>query len=125
MERRPVGPPCGPSAIFQTEDSVAELTGSPGHCWRGLTRGKRSRVSKMEQFPPDVPEDRISKYRLKAALARKSAFNSEKSDIVESFMALARAWETMALELEHAEEAKGRNVFGSRPNPLPSVKRLS
>jgi len=79
----------------------------------------------MEQSPSDMPEDRIAQYRLKAALARKSAFNNEKSDIVESFMALARAWETMAVELEHAEEAKGRNVFGSRPNPLPSVKRRS
>jgi hypothetical protein len=79
----------------------------------------------MEQFRSDLLEDRIAQYRLKAAHARKSAFNAQKVDMVESFMAVARAWETMALELEHAEEAKGRHVFGSRPNPLTSVKRLS
>ena len=79
----------------------------------------------MNPFRSNWRGNRIAKYRLKAAQARMYAFNNEKSDIVESFMAVARAWETMALELEHAEEAKGRHVFGSRPNPLPSVKRLS
>jgi len=79
----------------------------------------------MEQFRSSLPEDRIAQYRLKAAHARKSAFNAQTEDIVESFMAIARAWESMALELEHAEEAEGRHVFGSRPNPLPSDKRLS
>ena len=79
----------------------------------------------MEQFRSSLPEDRIAQYRLKAAHARKSAFNAQTEDIVESFMALARAWETMALELEHAEEAEEQHVFSPSPKPLPSVKRLS
>ena len=79
-----------------------------------------------QQFrSPNLPENLIAQYRLKAAQARKSAFNNEKADIVESFMTVARAWETMALELEHAEEAEEQHVFGSSPKPLPSVKRLS
>jgi len=79
-----------------------------------------------QQFrSPNLPENLIAQYRLKAAQARKSAFNNEKADIVESFMALARAWETMALALEHAEEAEDQHVLSPSPKPLPSVKRLS
>jgi hypothetical protein len=73
----------------------------------------------------DLPENLLAKYRLKAAQARKSAFNNEKSDIVKSFLALARAWETMALELEHAEEAGERHVFSPSAKPFPGGKRLS
>ena len=79
----------------------------------------------MDPFRSNWRGNRIAKYRLKAAHARQSAFNNEKSDIVESFMAVARAWETMALELEHAEEAEEQNVFGSSAKPLPTVKRPS
>ncbi len=79
-----------------------------------------------QQFrSPNLPENLIAQYRLKAAQARKSAFNNEKADIVESFMTLARAWETMALALEHAEEAEDRHVLSPSPKPLPSGKRLS
>jgi hypothetical protein len=78
----------------------------------------------MDPFRSNWRGNRIAKYRLKAAQARMSAFNNEKSDIVESFMTLARAWETMALELEHADQAGERHVFGPRAKPLPSGKRL-
>jgi hypothetical protein len=67
----------------------------------------------------------MAKYRLKAAQARKFAFNNEKSDIVESFMAVARAWETMALELEHADQAEERHILRPSAKPLPGGKRLS
>ena len=78
----------------------------------------------MDQFRSNWRGNRIAKYRLKAAQARMCAFNNEKSDIVESFMALARAWETMALELEHADQAGERHVFGPGAKPLPSGNRL-
>ena len=79
----------------------------------------------MEQFRSDLLEDRIAQYRLKAAHARKSAFNAQKVDMVESFMAVARAWETMALELEHADQAEERHILRPSAKPLPGGKRLS
>ena len=61
-----------------------------------------------EKYLADSPKDRIAKYRLMAAQARKAAHNAKTSEIREAYMVVAAAWETMAVDLQHVEEFKER-----------------
>ena len=56
----------------------------------------------------DLPEERIARYRLMAANAREAAHNSTTTEAIEIYMAIATAWETMAVELQHGLELKPR-----------------
>ena len=57
-----------------------------------------------EAFLTDLPEERIAKYRLLAAQARRAAYNSKTQEANNAYMAIATAWETMAIEFEHARQ---------------------
>ncbi len=60
----------------------------------------------MEQYLTDLPEERIAKYRSMAATARESAFNATSQEVIDIFMAVATAWEALAVELEHIDQAR-------------------
>ena len=78
-----------------------------------------------EEHLTDLPKDRIVKYRLMAAQARKAAHNARTSEISEAYMVVATAWETMAVDLQHVEEFKER-LFGISHKPLArSSKRAA
>ena len=65
----------------------------------------------MGQYLTDLPEERIAKYRRMATEARESARKAQTTETSNAYMDLATAWETMAVDLEHAEEAK-QHVLG-------------
>ena len=67
-----------------------------------------------EDYLTDLPKDRIAKYRLMAAQARKA-------EISEAYMVVATAWETMAVDLQHVEEFKER-LSGISHKPLTRSK---
>jgi hypothetical protein len=74
-------------------------------------------------IPTDLPEQRLAKYRRMAAQTRESAYNSRTTENRDAYMDLATAWETMAVDLEHTEEAK-QLIFGVGGKPLgPSIPR--
>src|ERR1700682_3518808 len=52
-----------------------------------------ARLRMEEDYLTDLPKDRIAKYRLMAAQARKA-------EISEAYMVVATAWETMAVDLQ-------------------------
>ena len=60
-----------------------------------------------EAFLTDLPEERIAKYRLMAAQARKAARNAKTSELSEGYMAMAAAWEAMAVDLQHVPGSSG------------------
>jgi hypothetical protein len=74
-----------------------------------------------QQYLTALPEERVAKYRLMAANAREQAHNSKTAEAIEIYMAVAAAWETMAVELQHAEEAlqrvAQRPAAGENANP--------
>ncbi len=72
----------------------------------------------MGQYLTDWPEERIAKYRRMAADARESAYNARTIEICNAYMDLATAWETMAVDLEHAEEAKQHVRGRSSAQPI-------
>ena len=63
----------------------------------------------------DLPEERIVKYRLMAATARDAAHNCKTTEAIEIYMAIASAWETMAVELQHGLELKKRSQVPDQP----------
>jgi hypothetical protein len=71
-------------------------------------------VALGQEYPTELPEERIAKYRLMAANAREQAHNSTTQEATEIYMAIATAWETMAVEMQHAQEAFQR-LFSKRP----------
>ena len=77
-----------------------------------------------EAFLNDLPEERIAKYGLMAAQARKAAHNAKTSELREGYMAMAAAWEAMAVDLHHVEEFKER-LSGISNKPLPRSKRAA
>ena len=74
-----------------------------------------------EKYLADSPKDRIAKYRLMAAQARKAAHNAKTSEIREAYMVVAAAWETMAVDLQHVEEFKER-LFSISHKPLATKR---
>jgi hypothetical protein len=70
-----------------------------------------------QEYLTNLPEERVAKYRLMAAKAREQAHNSKTAEAIEIYMAVATAWETMAVELQHAQEAMERLAQGSRERP--------
>ncbi len=66
------------------------------------------------QYLTGLPEERIAKYPLMAAKSREAVHNSQTQEAIEIYMAVATAWETMAVELQHAEEARSR-LLGQSP----------
>ena len=77
-----------------------------------------------KEYLTDLPEERIAKYRMLAAQARKAAHNAKTSEISEAYMAVATAWETMALDLQHVEEFKER-LSAISQKPLTRSKRAA
>ena len=79
---------------------------------------------RVGQYLTDLPEERIANYRLMAANAREAAHNSKTSEAAEIYMAIATAWETMAVEMEHIQDAR-RQLFGAgrKPGEQPSPER--
>ena len=78
----------------------------------------------QEEYLTDLPEERIAKYRLMAAQARNAAYNSKTQEFNDAYMAVATAWETMAVDLQHVEEFKER-LFGISHSPPPKSKRAA
>ena len=70
----------------------------------------------MNQYLTDLPEERIAKYRLMAANAREAAHNSTTPEAAEIYIAIATAWETMAVEMQHIEDAR-RQMFEAGRKP--------
>ena len=77
-----------------------------------------------EKYLADSPKDRIAKYRLMAAQARKAAHNAKTSEISEAYMVVAAAWEAMAVDVQHVEEFKER-LSGISNKPLPRSQRAA
>ena len=67
-----------------------------------------------QEYLTNLPEERVAKYRLMAANAREQAHNSKTPEATEIYMAMATAWETMAVEMQHAQEAMQR-LLDKRP----------
>ncbi len=61
-----------------------------------------------QEYLTDSPDERIAKYRSMAAEARESAYNAKTQESCDAYMAIAAAWDDMAVELQHAEEFKER-----------------
>jgi hypothetical protein len=64
----------------------------------------------MGLYLTDLPEERIAKYRRKAADARESAYNAQTIENSNAYMELAAAWEAMAVDLEHSEQATRKRL---------------
>ena len=60
----------------------------------------------MAKTLSDFVAERIAKYRLLAQEARNSALNAQTREAIDMHMAMATAWEHLAFELEHLEDAK-------------------
>ncbi len=58
----------------------------------------------MAKHLADFVEERIAKYRLLAQEARNSALNAQTQEAADMHMAMATAWEHLALELHHVED---------------------
>ncbi len=71
-----------------------------------------------DEFLSDLPEERFAKYRTLAAQARNAAHNAVSREAREAYMSIATAWETMAIEFEHAR----RHIFDLGRKPWPSNK---
>ncbi len=71
-----------------------------------------------DEFLSDLPEERFAKYRTLAAQARNAAHNAVSREVREAYMSIATAWETMAIEFEHAR----RHIFDLGRKPWPSNK---
>jgi hypothetical protein len=56
------------------------------------------------EYLAEFVEERIAKYRLLAQEARNAALNSRNQEAIDMHMAMATAWEHLALELEHLED---------------------
>ena len=85
-----------------------------------------------QEYLTNLPEERVAKYRLMAANAREQAHNSKTAEAIEIYMAVAAAWETMAVELQHAQEAlerlaqrpaSGQNATPQSDRPKSSARR--
>jgi len=73
-----------------------------------------------ELYLTNLPEERMARYRLMAANARDRAHNCKTKEAADTFMAVAAAWETMAVELQHSEETKQR-LFGQSAAHQPAT----
>lgn len=58
----------------------------------------------MGQNLSEFIEERSGKYRLLAEQSRDAALNAQEPAAVEMHMAMAKVWETLALELEHLDQ---------------------
>jgi len=74
-----------------------------------------------QEYLTNLPEERVAKYRLMAANARERALNSTTPEATEIYMAVATAWEAMAVELQHTEELKQRLLDQSSKSNSRSV----
>ena len=64
----------------------------------------------MVAYLTDQPFQRLAKYRLKAARAHESAVAAISPEARDMFIAVAAAWETLASEIEQAEQAQRRRI---------------
>ena len=64
-------------------------------------------MDEVGQYLTDLPEERIARYRLMGANARKCAEDAISPEVREAYTAVARSWETMATEYERTQDAIG------------------
>jgi len=62
----------------------------------------------MSSYLTDRPRERLAKYRLMAARAHASAVAAKSPEARDMFIGLAAAWESLASEIELAEDAQNR-----------------
>jgi hypothetical protein len=79
----------------------------------GVTRGVTVDPKEMGQYLTDLPEERIAKFRLMAAHARQCGDNARSPEVANAHIAIAMAWETMAVEYERTHDA----ISPSRRSP--------
>lgn len=62
----------------------------------------------MSSYLTEQSRERLAKYHLRAARAHASAVAAKSPEARDMFIAVAAAWETLASEIERAEEAQNR-----------------
>ena len=58
----------------------------------------------MADYLTDLPDERVAKYRFMATRAREFANVAQAPDVRDAYVAIAMAWEVMAIELQATVE---------------------
>ena len=58
----------------------------------------------MGRYLEDFVQERIAKYRQLGEQARNSALNAKAQEAIDMYMAMAVAWEHLAVELQHLND---------------------
>jgi len=85
------------------------------------TQRGADRMARVGQNLPDLPEERLIKYRLLASQAHDAARAATTPEARNAYIGMARAWETLVEEMERALDFAEREPTTILPMPDPKT----